>query len=247
MIYFPCTLKINTRQKNCTAHLQIPYFNTLFEVTSIALRQKTHISDYMTYIYIHTHICAHTCTHIYRQILESIELYENEQMKNWLTYSCSFELYFGSLYCSVDPDQMVPYGTGWSGSILFADKRKIAAYNIRHFKINFFENSFSNTISVSNRLFVWFDSLCPINNLSVIKGLVFLGWTSTKLGLMCLAQGHNAVTPVRLEPANPLLRVKHSTTEPLRSLSNRLDPDQPDILSGLSGPNLFAKVMSRRH
>ena len=33
-------------------------------------------------------------------------------------------------------------------------------------------------------LFVWFDSLRPINNLSVIKGRVFLGWTSTKLGLM---------------------------------------------------------------
>ena len=35
---------------------------------------------------------------------------------------------------------------------------------------------------------------------------------------MCLAQGHNAVTPVRLEPAAPRSRVKHSTTEPLRSL-----------------------------
>ena len=35
-------------------------------------------------------------------------------------------------------------------------------------------------------LFVWFDSLRPINNLSVIKGLVFLGRTSTKLGLMFL-------------------------------------------------------------
>ena len=31
-------------------------------------------------------------------------------------------------------------------------------------------------------LFVWFDSLRPINNLSVKKGQVFLGWTSTKLG-----------------------------------------------------------------
>ena len=37
--------------------------------------------------------------------------------------------------------------------------------------------------------FVWFDSLRPINNLSVKQGRVFLGWTSTKLGLMCLAQG----------------------------------------------------------
>ena len=34
---------------------------------------------------------------------------------------------------------------------------------------------------------------------------------------MCLAQGHNAVTLVRLEPAAPRSRVKHSTNEPLRS------------------------------
>ena len=34
---------------------------------------------------------------------------------------------------------------------------------------------------------------------------------------MCLAQGPDAVTPVRLEPAAPRSRVKHSTTEPLRS------------------------------
>ena len=37
---------------------------------------------------------------------------------------------------------------------------------------------------------------------------------------MCLAQGHNAVAPVRLEPAVLRSRVKHSTTEPLRSLHN---------------------------
>ena len=62
-------------------------------------------------------------------------------------------------------------------------------------------------------------SLRPINNLSFILGRVFLGWTSIKLGLMCLAQGHNAVTPVRLESAAPRSRVKHSTTEPLSSIS----------------------------
>ena len=39
-----------------------------------------------------------------------------------------------------------------------------------------------------------------MNNLSIIKGRVFLGGTSTKLGLMSLAQGHNAVTLVRLKP-----------------------------------------------
>ena len=35
---------------------------------------------------------------------------------------------------------------------------------------------------------------------------------------MCLAQGHNTVMPVRLKPAVPRSRVKHSTTGPLRSL-----------------------------
>ena len=35
---------------------------------------------------------------------------------------------------------------------------------------------------------------------------------------MCLAQGHNTVPPVRLEPAIPQSQVKHSTTEPLCSL-----------------------------
>ena len=33
-----------------------------------------------------------------------------------------------------------------------------------------------------------------------------------------LLKDHNAVTPVRLEPATPRSRVKHSTTEPLGSL-----------------------------
>ena len=35
---------------------------------------------------------------------------------------------------------------------------------------------------------------------------------------MCLAQGHNAVTPLQLKPTAPQSQVKHSTTEPLRSL-----------------------------
>ena len=65
--------------------------------------------------------------------------------------------------------------------------------------------------------FVWFDSFRPIKTLSVFWGRGFLGWTSTKLWLMCLAQGHNTVTPARLKPSAPRSRVKHSTTEPQRS------------------------------
>ena len=37
---------------------------------------------------------------------------------------------------------------------------------------------------------------------------------------MCLAQGHNTVTPVRHEPAAPRSRVQYSTTEPLCYLKN---------------------------
>ena len=38
-----------------------------------------------------------------------------------------------------------------------------------------------------------------------------------KQGLICLAQGPNAVTPVRLEHATLRSPVRHSTTKPLRS------------------------------
>ena len=65
----------------------------------------------------------------------------------------------------------------------------------------------------------------PVNNISAMSGQVFLGWTSTKQGLMRLAQGHNAVTAVRLEPAALLSQVKHSITEPLPLRRGRSKPD----------------------
>ena len=64
---------------------------------------------------------------------------------------------------------------------------------------------------------IWF-STSQSTIFSVMSGRVFLGWTSTKQGLMCLAQGHNTLTPVRLEPAILQSPVKHSTTKPLGSL-----------------------------
>ena len=42
---------------------------------------------------------------------------------------------------------------------------------------------------------------------------------------MHLAQGHNAVMAVRLEPAALLSRVKHSITEPLPLRRGRSMPD----------------------
>ena len=53
----------------------------------------------------------------------------------------------------------------------------------------------------------------PVNNFSDMLGLVFLGLTSTKQGLMCLAQGHNTVTLTKLKPPTPQSQVKHSPTE----------------------------------
>ena len=64
----------------------------------------------------------------------------------------------------------------------------------------------------------WWDCLfdlilyVPVNKISVMSGRVFLVWTSIKQGLMCHAQGHNAVAQVRLEPATPQSQDKHSTT-----------------------------------
>ena len=64
--------------------------------------------------------------------------------------------------------------------------------------------------------FVWFDSLRPINNLSVIKGRVFLGWTSTKLGLMFLLKD---TTQWRRWGSNPRPFGLESSTLPLHSTS----------------------------
>ena len=44
----------------------------------------------------------------------------------------------------------------------------------------------------------------PVNIFSAMSERVLLGWTSTKQRIKCLAQGHNTVPPVRLEPATPL-------------------------------------------
>ena len=67
--------------------------------------------------------------------------------------------------------------------------------------------------------FVWsvfvcllFVSLRPINNLSVIKGRVFLGWTSTKLGLMFLLKD---ITQWRRWGSNPWPFRLESSTLPL--------------------------------
>ena len=68
--------------------------------------------------------------------------------------------------------------------------------------------------------FVWFDSLRPINNLSVIKGRVFLGWTSTKLGLMFLLKD---TTQWRRWGSNPRPLGLESSTLPMSHCAPILD------------------------
>ena len=80
-------------------------------------------------------------------------------------------------------------------------------------------------ISKDHCLFVELDSLRSIKNLQLNRD--GSSWVEPVLSLdkCVLLKHHNAVTPVRLEPATPRSRVKHSTTEPLRSLTK----DQNDL------------------
>ena len=61
-----------------------------------------------------------------------------------------------------------------------------------------------------------------VNIFLITSGRVILGCKGTEQGLMYYAQGYIALTPMRLEPAALRSQVKHSTTEPLRSLLSAL-------------------------
>ena len=77
-------------------------------------------------------------------------------------------------------------------------------------------------LSTNNNCSQCFDLILNIlvTIFSIMSGRNFLAWTSTKQRIKCLAQRHNTVSPVRLEPAMPQPQVKHSTTEPQHSSSN---------------------------
>ena len=117
---------------------------------------------------------------------------------------CSFLFYviIQEYNQSLDPDQAWPYvrpGLGPNGwkNIVRAQKLPL----------------------VQKVFFVWYDLILyvPVNMFSHLSGQVFLGWTSAKQRIKCLAQGHNIVPLLRLKPANPRSPIKHSTTEPPRS------------------------------
>ena len=58
----------------------------------------------------------------------------------------------------------------------------------------------------------------PVNNFSVMSGRVFLGWTSTKQGLMCLARTQRSDTDED-RTLNPSVssQAPYQSTEPLHS------------------------------
>ena len=85
-------------------------------------------------------------------------------------------------------------------------------------------------------LFVWFDSLRPINNLSVIKGRVFLVRTSTKLGLMFLLKD---TTQWRWWGLNPRPLGLESSTLPLSHCAPKCD-----ILKKCVKKSTLAKISS---
>ena len=77
----------------------------------------------------------------------------------------------------------------WSGSKLFAKVISRQQKSPKQGKCLKLELLIIQMKTLVLCLFVLFDSLRTINNLSFKQGRVFLGWTSTKLGCMCLAQG----------------------------------------------------------
>ena len=93
-------------------------------------------------------------------------------------------------------------------------------------------------ILIDGIIFVWFDSLCPINNLSVIKGRVFLGWTSTKLGFMFLLKD---TTQWRWWGSNPQPLGLKSSNEPLRSLRWHYGKHSCDNILNLD--QLFGRIL----
>ena len=72
--------------------------------------------------------------------------------------------------------------------------------------------------------FVWFDYLRPINNLSVVKGPVFLDWTSTKLGLIICSriQLSDAGETRTCGPSVSSRALYHWATAPPQQITNKI-------------------------
>ena len=100
---------------------------------------------------------------------------------------------------SVDPDQTASIGV-CSGSTLFASILKFVSnvrqlfaaddFSRQHFQMHFFLGALRVKVYCVI-FFLNFEHFHSTLNIHI---------ASTKQGLICLAQGHNAVTPVRLHP-----------------------------------------------
>ena len=87
--------------------------------------------------------------------------------------------------------------------------------------------------------FVWFDPLRPSQHSFNYVGMGLPVLNQYNARIHVFAKGYNAVTPVRLEPASLRSRVKHSTTESLRSL--RFKCQSPTSYSKFYKNNLGSK------
>ena len=91
-----------------------------------------------------------------------------------------------------------------------------------YFCLQRFSSIFESTVRLAERLFV-----CLFDLILYVPSTIFQlsrdgsSWVEPVLSYdkCVLIKDHNAVTPVRLEPAAPRSRVKHCTIEPLHSLS----------------------------
>ena len=96
-------------------------------------------------------------------------------------------------------------------------------------------------------LFVWFDSLRPSQQYFSYVGTGLPGMNQTMLGLMCLAQWHDAVTPERLETVALWSRVRSvwiQNAVKANALEQGLAGDQ---IGPGTGPDILAKRTAATH
>ena len=81
---------------------------------------------------------------------------------------------------------------------------------------------YPNPTGSISHMFAWFDSYRPSQHFFSYIGFVFLGWTSSKPILIWLAEEHNAVPRVGLEPATLNIVRILKLTSLIKLLSNLL-------------------------
>ena len=105
----------------------------------------------------------------------------------------------------------------------------------------------SRTRLIQEALFVLILYIPAVNDFSVMSGWVFMGWTSTKQRIKCLAHGHNTVTLVSLETSSPsiksnILPLSHCTSHKFRTLVKSVYRKNSFLISQ---PKLMLWVLKR--